>query len=157
MNTINGVVRWDPVRELEELGRRLTPLFNRPFDRKETEDWRKGGSQVANWAPVVDISEDEGGYNVAAELPDIKKEDVKVVIENGVLSISGERARKSEETDGKTYHRIERISGKFYRSFVMPEDADGASVTAQMRDGVLHVRIGKRAEAKPKVVEIQVG
>ena len=157
MNTLNGTLRWDPVRELEALGRRLTPVFGRPFERRENGELKKSEAAVADWAPVVDIAEDEAAYHVIAELPDVKKEDVKVVIESGVLSISGERTRKTEEGDGKTYHRVERITGKFYRSFVMPDDADGASVSAQMRDGILDVRIGKRAEAKPKVVEIQVG
>ncbi|MHB1730371.1 MAG: Hsp20/alpha crystallin family protein [Leptospirillum sp.] len=157
MNTLNGTLRWDPVRELEALGRRLTPVFARPFERRDSGELKKPEISVANWAPVVDISEDDSAYHVVAEIPDVKKEDVKVVIENGVLVISGERNRKTEEGDGKTYHRIERITGKFYRSFVMPDDADGASVSAQMQDGVLNVRIGKRAEAKPKIVEIQVG
>lgn len=157
MNTLNGTLRWDPVRELEALGRRLTPVFGRPFERRENGELKKTDTAVADWAPVVDIAEDDASYHVVAELPDVKKEDVKVVIESGILVISGERARKTEEGDGKTYHRIERITGKFYRSFVMPDDADGSSVSAQIKDGVLNVRIGKRAEAKPKVVEIQVG
>jgi HSP20 family protein len=157
MNKVNGTLRWDPVMELEALGRRLVPVFGRPFERRETGETKKPDTGVADWAPVVDIAEDDASYHVIAELPDVKKEDVKVVIESGVLIISGERNRNTQEGDGKTYHRIERISGKFYRSFVMPDDADAASVSAQMRDGVLAVRIGKKAEAKPKVVEIQVG
>lgn len=110
---------------------------------------------VAQWSPAVDISEDEKEYVVKAELPDLKKEDVKVCVEDGDLTISGERKFEKEEK-GKKYHRIERSYGSFVRSFTLPEGVSGDKVSASFKDGVLEVHLPKDEKAKPKSVEVKV-
>ena len=110
---------------------------------------------VADWSPEVDISQDEHEYLLKADLPEMKKEDVRVTVEDGVLSISGER--KSEKEDQKRkFHRIERSIGNFRRTFTLPEDAMDSKVTADFRDGVLKVHLPTTAIAKSKAVQVKV-
>ena len=126
----------------------------RPGSRRET--GRKEALTVAQWSPLVDITEDDKEYLIKAELPDMKKEDVRLTVENGVLAISGERKFEKEEK-GRKYHRIERAYGSFVRSFSLSEDADGSNVTANFKDGVLQVHLPKSVKAKQKTVEIKIG
>jgi HSP20 family protein len=110
---------------------------------------------VADWSPEVDISQDEHGYLLKADLPEMKKEDVRVTVEDGILCVAGER--KSEKEDQKRkFHRIERSFGNFRRSFTLPEDAIGSKVTADFRDGVLKVHLPTTAIAKSKAVQVKV-
>jgi HSP20 family protein len=104
---------------------------------------------------LVDITEDEKEWVVKADLPEVKKEDVNVTVENGVLTITGERKFEKEEKD-KKYHRIERSYGNFLRSFTLPDAADSSKVTAEFKDGVLKVHLPKGEKAKPKAVEVKV-
>ncbi|EQD24994.1 MAG: Hsp20/alpha crystallin family protein [Nitrospirae bacterium] len=149
---MSSLLRWDPVREFEEFGRRMAPWFGRRG--KETMREGEGAVTIFDWSPSVDVAEEEKDYLVTAELPEVKKEDMKVTVENGVLTISGERKKEREEKEGVRYHRIERCYGSFLRSFTLPEDADPASVKATMKEGVLKVRIGKRPGTPPKAVPI---
>src|ERR1039457_3416593 len=118
---------WNPFRELDEMQNRLTSFFGGSFNRLGNGN---GGLRLADWSPEVDITEDEKEYLVKADLPEMKKDDVKVTIENGVLSISGERKSEKEEK-GKKFHRIERSYGSFERTFTMPEDADASKMKAE--------------------------
>jgi len=118
-------------------------------------DGDKEAMTVAEWSPLVDISEDEKEYAVKAELPEIKKEDVKLTVQDNVLCISGERKYEKEEK-GKKYHRMERAYGSFMRSFTLPEDADGSRVAAEYKDGILRVHVPKSEKAKPKSIEVKV-
>lgn len=110
---------------------------------------------VADWTPSVDISETEGEYIIKAELPEVKKEDVKITLEEGVLSIQGERKHEKEEK-GKKFHRIERAYGRFVRSFVVPDYVDEAKIKAEYQDGVLHLHLPKSEKAKPRAIEVKV-
>ena len=110
--------------------------------------------RVTEWAPAVDITEDDKEYLVTAELPQVRKENVKVTVENGILSISGERKFEKEEK-GKKYHRIERSYGSFLRSFDLPDDADPTKVDAKFSDGILNVHVAKSESAQPKQIEIK--
>ena len=110
---------------------------------------------VSEWAPLVDLVEDDKEYLIKAELPEVKKEDVKVTVENGVLSIGGERKFEKEE-ENKKYHRIERAYGSFMRSFALPQDAAGDKINAEFKDGVLKVHLPKSAEAKPKSIDVKI-
>lgn len=150
---LNNLTRWDPFRELDELNNRLGTLFGRAPVRKD--GTKEETMTIAEWAPLVDIIEDEKEYLIKAELPEIKKEDVKVRVENGVLTISGERTYEKEDK-GRKYHRIERAYGSFERSFTVPEDADASKVNAEFKDGVLKVHLAKDEKAKPKAVEVKV-
>jgi HSP20 family protein len=146
------LVRWDPFRELEEMSDRLNRAFVRPAVRN-------GGKEhltVADWVPTVDISESEGEYLIKAELPEVKKEDVKVSVEDGVLTLSGERRQEKEEK-GKKYHRVERSYGSFVRSFSLPESVDESGVKAEYKDGVLNLHLPKTEKVKPKSIEVKVG
>ena len=151
MNLVTRKNVWDPFAEFHELQNRLTTLFGRAA-------LRPGGGEdavtVADWAPAVDISEDDKEFLVKAELPGLKREEVKVTVENGVLSIAGERKSEKEEKD-KRYHRVERSYGSFVRSFTLPEGVDTGKVTAEFKDGVLHLRLAKGPKSQPKCIEIK--
>jgi HSP20 family protein len=147
------LVRWDPFLELEDMSDRLNRMFNRPaLPRTEG----KEAMIVADWVPSVDVSETEGEYQIKAEIPDVKKEHVKVTLEDGVLTIQGERKQKQEEK-GKKYHRVERSYGSFARSFTLPDLVDEEKVQAEFKDGVLSLRLPKSEKAKPKSIEVKVG
>lgn len=143
---------WDPFKQIEDIEKRLSTMFGRPLG---TRDGGKEAMTVAEWSPLVDITEDEKEYLIKAELPEIKKEDVKLTVQDDVLSISGERKYEKEEK-GKKYHRVERAYGSFVRSFTLPEDADGTKVAAEFKDGVLKVHLPKSEKAKPKSIEVKV-
>lgn len=145
------LVRWDPFRELEEMSDRLNRVFTRPAVRSSG----KETLTVADWIPTVDISETEGEYVIKAELPEVKKEDVKVTVENGVLTLQGERRQEIEEK-GKKFHRVERSYGSFARSFTLPESVDDVAVKAEFKDGVLNLRLPKTEKVKPKAIEVRV-
>jgi len=145
--------RMNPFRELEEMEKRLSTIFGRQSLRPDGE---KEAMTVAEWSPLVDIAEDEKEYLIKAEVPDIKKEEVKLTVLDNVLTISGERKTEKEEK-GKRYHRVERTYGNFMRSFTLPEDADGSKVAAEYKDGMLNVHLPKSEKAKPKSIEVKVG
>lgn len=151
---MNLLTRWDPIKEMEDLQSRLTKVFGLPATRSGNGD--KEAMTVAEWAPSVDISEDDKEWLVKADLPEVKKEDVKVTVQDGVLVISGERKFEKEEKN-KKYHRIERSYGNFVRSFTLPDGADGAKVAAEFKDGVLKVHLPKNEKARPKAIEVKVG
>lgn len=151
---MNALTRWDPFRELEDMHRRLSSLVDdEAFVRRRN---GKEAMTVAEWAPTVDIVEDEKNYVIKAELPEVKKEDVHVRVENGVLTITGERKAEKEEK-GKKYHRVERSYGSFARSFALPENVDAEKVSASYKDGLLTVTVAKSEKAQPKQIEVKIG
>src|SRR4029077_1145315 len=113
---MNTITSWRPLKEMEELQNRLSDLFSR-FATRMGDD-KEESISTAEWAPLVDITEDDKEYLIKAELPDVKKEDVKVAVENGVLTLSGERKFEKEEKN-KKYHRVERAYGSFMRRFTL--------------------------------------
>jgi HSP20 family protein len=142
---------WDPLKELNELQNRFNTVFGRTSLRQgNTEE----ALALADWAPAVDISEDDKEFVIKAELPGIKREEVKVTVEDGVLSISGERKTEKEEKN-KKLHRVERSYGSFLRSFSLPEGADASKVNAEFADGVLSVRLAKTPKSQPKTIEVK--
>lgn len=148
---MSALMKWSRFRDLDDLPNRLSSFFGRPLLPAI------GGEAFENaeWAPSVDVSEDEKEYLLKAELPDIKKEDLKVTVDNGTLRIVGER-KFEKETKGVKYHRIERAYGSFERSFAIPEDTNADNMTAEYKDGILHVHLAKIAQPKPKAVEVKV-
>ncbi len=149
---MSTLTTWNPLRELGNFENRLERFFNLPSLSRngETE-----AMTVSQWSPLVDISEDANEYLVKAELPELKKEEVKVSVENGELTISGERKSEKEEK-GKKFHRIERSYGSFLRSFTLPESVSGDKVSAEFKDGMLMVHLPKDEKAKPKSIEVKV-
>ncbi len=146
-----NLIKWDPFRELEDVSNRLNRVFGRPLSRMEPNEM----FTVADWTPSADISETETAYLIKAEIPGVNKEDVKVTIQDGMLTIQGERKMEKEEKD-KKFHRIERSYGSFMRSFRVPDDADESAVKAEFKDGVLNVTLNKTAKPKPKSINVSV-
>lgn len=151
---MNALMRWDPFKELDDLQSRLSTVLGRAAVRKDGS--KDEAMTVAEWAPLVDIVEDEHEYLIKAELPEVSKEHVKVTVQDEILTITGERRYEKEEK-GKRYHRVERAYGSFARSFVLPEDADGDKVAAEFKDGVLTVHLPKSAQARPKSIDVKIG
>jgi len=148
-----NVVRWDPFRELEEMSDRLNRVFCRPTMQRE------GGKEtmtVADWSPAVDISESDREYLIHVELPEVKKEDVKVSVQEGELMIHRERKQEIEEK-WKKHHRVERSYGSFARSFTVPDGVDETKVTAEFKDGMLNLHLPKSERAKPKAIDVKIG
>src|SRR6266508_6826709 len=145
------LTRWEPLQEMEEFQNRLSTLFGRPQRRGN------GREEITlpEWTPLADIAEDEKEYLIKAELPELRKEDVKVTVENGVLTISGERKFENEEKN-KKYHRVERGYGSFVRTLALPDDADADKVKAAFKQGILEVHLPKNEKAKPKQIEVNV-
>lgn len=151
MNT--QITRWNPMKEMEQMQKRLESLWNEPF--------RVGNGlgealTVAEWTPHVDIVEDDKEFLIKADLPDMKREDVKVTVDENVLTIAGERRHDKEEKT-KRYHRIECEYGSFARSFTLPPGTLGDKVAAEFKDGVLRVHLPKDQKSSAgKSVEIKV-
>jgi HSP20 family protein len=101
------------------------------------------------------MTPDDREYLIKVELPEVRKEDLKVTVEHGVLSIGGERRLEKEEKDRK-YHRVERAYGSFMRSFTLPGDAEASKVSAEFKNGLLQVHVAKSEQAKPKTIDIKV-
>ena len=143
-----NVVSWTPFRDMEGIFDRYNRLLgNRALSGFEDKEW--------DWRPTADISETKKHYLIKAELPEVDKDDVQVAVENGVLTISGERHfEKDEETE--TQHRIECVYGKFSRSFTLPSDVDESKISAESKNGVLKVRLPKVEQKAPKPIEISV-
>jgi HSP20 family protein len=132
---------------------RLNNFFGRNYPLKGTTP--EGTMMHSDWTPAVDIKETPEEFVIKAELPEVNKDDVKVSIDDGVLSIRGERKFEKEDK-GKTYHRIERAYGTFMRSFSIPENVDEKKLLATYKDGVLEVHLPKTPVTKPKAIEVKV-
>ena len=141
MNTLSI---WNPIHEMDEL-----------FHNRLASVLGGEGLQSAAWSPVVDIEESAEAYTIRAELPGLSKEKVKVTVENGALTLSGERDLE-RRVETKTFHRVDRSHGTFTRSFTLPDDVDPESVAANFKDGLLEIQITKREEALPKSIEVRV-
>jgi HSP20 family protein len=146
-----NLIHREPMREVDEFFARLAPLGFGRWPRVLGED----AGKALEWSPAADVTETESEYLVKAELPGVKREDVKVTVEAGILTIQGERRQEKEEKTQKR-HRIERSYGCFQRSFSLPQDAAVSDIHADCKDGVLAVHIPKAKVAKPKSVQIKV-
>ena len=146
-----NIVNWTPFRDMEGFfDRYYNALGRAPFAGNDAEMRKK-----LEWRPSVDISETREHYLIKAELPEVEKDDVDVSVENGVLTISGERHYDNEE-ETETKHRIESMYGRFSRSFTLPSDADEAKISAKSSNGVLKVRIPKMEAVKENKVRVSV-
>lgn len=143
------LTRWNPLVEFDDITQRLNRLFGEKALLKTPAD------AFADFMPPVDIQETDNEFIVKADLPEVKKEEVKVHLENGVLAIEGERHQEKEEK-GKRFHKVERDYGKFVRRFAMPTEIDPEKVRAEFKDGVLNVVLPKAASAKPKMIDVKI-
>src|ERR1041384_4496014 len=152
LKIMNALTHWNQFEELEALHNSLGNLFVRPQVQRP-EVHAETPMRVAEWTPLVDISEDAKEYLIKAEWPEVNKKDVKIAMEDGTLTISGDRKYEKAET-GKKYHRVERAYGSFGRSFSLPDDASPSKVTADFKDGVLKVHLAKNEKPRPQQVEV---
>jgi HSP20 family protein len=149
---------WTPMNDLWNLQDDMDRLFRGfGYGLKQRRRGEEGetGEEASCWAPVVDISEDNNEVKIVSELPGMRREDVKVSVDEGVLTIRGER-KFTEEKHKKDYHRIERCYGNFTRSFTLPSNLQTDQIKANMHDGLLEITLPKKEEAKPKEIEIKV-
>jgi HSP20 family protein len=140
------LVRWEPFAGLGDIRSifKFNDLVDENFDRP-----------LSKWYPAVDLLEAKDAYLIRAELPGMKREDIKVEVKDGTLVLSGER--KSEKpAEGVEYRHVERVAAKFWRSFSLPETVKQDSIEATYKDGVLEIRVPKAEEAKPRQIEISV-
>jgi HSP20 family protein len=147
-----AIVRFnDPFREFAQLQDRLNRAFADAYGRSD-----EGLLSSGSWLPPVDIYQN-GDHELVlkAELPDMNREDIDISVENGTLTIKGEK-KLSSEVKEEQYHRIERRYGTFSRSFALPQTIDAAKVSADYRNGVLTVKLPTREEAKPRQIKVNV-
>jgi HSP20 family protein len=144
------VIKWEPFRDMDDV-----------FDRFVTESLRRWPRQAADnrqshdWAPAADVSETEAEYLIRADLPEVRKEDVSVTVQDGVLTLAGERRQEKREETEKL-HRVERVYGSFARRFALPENADEQGIRAESRDGVILIHIPKIKVVQPQPRQITV-
>jgi HSP20 family protein len=147
-----SIVRWEPFGEIDSLFNRLMPtLFNR-WPSSRIASGNGGGIQ---WAPSADISETDKEYLIRAELPAVKKEDVTVTVDDGMITIEGERKQQKEDKNEKM-HRVESFYGHFTRSFSLPDSVDENAIRCESKDGVLTVHIPKAQSPKQQPKQIKV-
>lgn len=150
-----ALIRWEPVRELHTMQNEMNRLFNTFFDSPTPSNG--GGHAVARrWIPAMDVVETEDHFVLRADLPGLSESDVKIEVEDNVLTVSGER-KSEHEQKGEGYYRVERAFGSFSRSLTLPEGIDADSIQASFDNGVLEVRIPKPEQPKPRKVQISLG
>lgn len=145
------IVKWDPFTDVVSIRDEIDRLFDGFFGRMPSRKPMLEGV----WAPLIDMEETNEEVLVKAELPGLRKQDVKISLSGDRLHISGERTKEKEEK-GKTYHRVERAYGRFERLLTLPAEVEAGKVKATYKDGILHVRLPKAEKAKPKEIGIEV-
>lgn len=144
------VIKWEPFRDVDDMFERVFADTMRRWQRTSNDERR-----VYDWAPAADVSETDGEYLIKAELPEVGKDDLNITVQEGVLTLAGERKEEKRE-DNEKVHRIERFHGSFSRRFTLPDDADEQGIKAESKDGVLVIHIPKQKVAHPQPRQIQV-
>jgi HSP20 family protein len=144
------VIKWEPFRDIDDMFDRVLADTMRRWPRTSNDERR-----VYDWAPAADVSETDGEYLIKAELPEVRKDDLNITVQEGVLTLAGERKEEKRE-DNEKLHRIERFHGSFSRRFTLPDDADEQGIKAESKDGVLVIHIPKQKVAHPQPRQIQV-
>lgn len=152
------LARWNPTRAMLDMEREFNRFFNSLNNRygvSKKDEENADNYENAVWSPLTDISEDENNYVLQVDLPGVKKDDLKINFNDGMLSISGERKYENEEKK-KQFHRVERAFGKYYRSFRLPKEIQIENIDANFKEGTLTITVPKAEEAKPKEIEVKV-
>lgn len=148
------IPRFDPLfSDLDAWNQRLSRMFNREVPARTD---REEPLMTGTWLPPVDIIEGKEKITLRAELPGFKDDQVELTVEDGVLSLKGER-KLEKETSEQNYHRIERSYGTFVRSFTLPTTVDQTNIQASFADGILSIEMPKREESRPKQIKIAAG
>jgi HSP20 family protein len=145
------VIKWEPFRDVDDMFERVFADTMRRWPRTSNDERR-----VYDWAPAADVSETDGEYLIKAELPEVSKDDLNITVQEGVLTLAGERKAEKRE-DNEKLHRIERFHGTFSRRFTLPDDADEQGIKAESKDGVLVIHIPKHkvAHTEPRQIQVQ--
>jgi HSP20 family protein len=143
-----AMLRWEPFREMQDALRRFSPLYL-------PDSGARDDASTRSWVPLANISESEKEYLIKCELPDVKKEDVKIAVADGVITISGERKLERDDQSENAI-RVESIYGAFTRSFVLPDNVDAEGIQAESKDGVLRIHIPKVKTKKAEPLAIEV-
>jgi HSP20 family protein len=143
------LVRWEPFAGFGDLRSVFNDLLDKNFDRS----WAQ--PRISKWYPAVDVLESKDSYLLRAELPGMKKEDIKVEVKNGTLVLSGE-SKSEKPAEDVEYRHVERVATKFWRSFSLPETVTQDRIEATYKDGILEIRVPKAEQAKPRQIEIGV-
>jgi HSP20 family protein len=144
------VIKWEPFRDVDD-------VFDR-FFAESMRHWPRAAAAnraAQEWAPAADVSETEAEYLIKADLPEVRKEDVSITVQDGVLTLSGER-KQEKRAEGEKLHRIERVYGSFVRRFALPENAEEQGITAESRDGVILIHIPKVKVVQPQPRQITI-
>lgn len=147
-----AIVRWRPLRDIVSIQDEMNKLFDDFFGRTPTRWFQP---EEGLWAPNVDVSETKDNIVLIAEMPGLNKEDIKLSVQDNVLTLSGEKKQEKEEKDAN-YHRLERSYGAFCRSFTLPTPVQADKVKASYKDGILKVTLPKTEEVKPKEIPINI-
>src|SRR5882762_221931 len=148
------LTRWEPLREFSTMQDRMNRM-NRLFRESYGAEAPEEALTTTSFAPPVDIYEDEHNITLKLEVPGIDEKDIDVRIDNNTLTVHGERKIEKEEKE-ENYRRVERQYGSFTRSFTLPSSVDPAQVSADYNQGVLKIKLAKKAEAKPKQIKVSV-
>ena len=149
------LTRWEPFRELSTMQDRMNRM-NRLFRESYSPEGPEEALTTTNFAPPVDIYEDEHNITLKLEVPGIEEKDIDVRIEGNTLTVHGERKIEKEEKE-ENFRRVERQYGSFTRSFTLPSSVDAGQITADSDKGILKIKLAKKAEAKPKQIKVNVG
>ena len=145
------VIKWEPFRDVDDMFDRFFADTMRRWPRTASSDER----QMYAWAPAADVSETDKEYLIKAELPEVRKDDLDITVQDGVLTLAGERKEEKREQNEKV-HRVERFHGTFSRRFTLPDDADEQGIRAESKDGVLVIHIPKQKVTPPQPRQIQI-
>ena len=143
------LVRWEPFAGFGKFHSVFHDLVDGSFDRSPAQP------SLSKWHPAVDVLESKDSYLIRAELPGMKREDIKVEVKDGTLVLTGER-KSDKPAEGVEYRHVERVAARFWRSFSLPETAKQDGIEASYKDGILEVRVPKVEKAKPRQIEINV-
>ena len=134
--------------------RRLQDDMNRAFGTALVRSDDDTDSPISHWSPAVDIRDERDGFVITADVPGVAPDEIELTMENGVLTISGERKKETTAAENADYRRAERVYGTFYRRFSLPDSADVERISANSEHGVLKVRIPKKEHVQPKKIEV---
>lgn len=143
------LIRWSPADDLFDIQDNINKVFGNYLSA------RGGQAKVIGWMPPVDITESENEFLIKADIPGMKKEDIKISLDENTLAISGERKEEKEEK-GKNFVKKEKVFGSFMRSFALPHSVDAKGIKASYKEGVLSVNVPKSEESKPREIKIDI-
>jgi HSP20 family protein len=145
-----NLIKWNPWREMDTFSDRFNHFFGDTFSPAL---WVRDGSKLQDWAPSVDVYDDDKKFVIKAEIPGVDKKDIHIDVKDSILTLSGERSHENDVKE-ENFHRKERAFGKFQRSFTLPEGTDPDRIVADYKDGVLNIEIPKPEEKKPKKISV---